>query len=82
MSDKPKRFDLFKVISWSAVGVMGVWLLMASFHPERRIVPFFTAEGRNETSKFLRYNFPTTAEWLGLNHAQTAKKNAPTMSWR
>lgn len=82
MADKSKRIDWHRIGFWGTLAGVATLVFIASFHKDRRVITVFEAEGRNELSKYVRYNFPTTAEWMGLNHAQTAKPGAPTMSSR
>lgn len=72
--DRPKRFDWHRVGFWGVLGVAAVFIGFASFHPDRRLVTVFEAEGRNELNKFMRFNFPETADWLGLNHNATSSR--------
>lgn len=69
--EKPKRINWHRVGFWGALGVAGVFVFSASFHKDRRILTIFESEGRWEMNKFVRFNFPQTAEWLGLNHNAT-----------
>lgn len=80
VADKSKRVDWHRITFWGSIGVASIFIFFASFDRDRRILTIFEAEGRNELSKFVRYNFPDTANWMGLNRNATSP--APLASSR
>lgn len=80
MTDKSKRIDWHRITFWGSIATAATLIFFASFHKDRRIITIFEAEGRNELSKFVRYNFPDTANWMGLNRNATSP--APIASSR
>lgn len=82
MAERPKRIDWHRIVFWGSIATAATLIFFASFHKDRRIITVFEAEGRNELSKFVRFNFPTTAEWLGLNHYATNTVPAPISASR
>lgn len=82
MTDKSKRIDWHRITFWGSIATAATLIFFASFDKDRRIITIFEAEGRNELSKFVRYNFPETAQWLGLNHYATNTVPAPIAASR
>lgn len=82
MTDKSKQTDWHRITFWGSIGVASVFIFFASFDRDRRILTIFEAEGRNELSKFVRFNFPETAQWLGLNRYATNPVPAPIAASR